>query len=102
MVHISASRHIRWWKWSEADRPRPANRVRVRANIHGGWNDGTRELAIRLSRMDRPIGPNERWCQVKLKHWLFVAFVIIGVLFLWHNYSQHGGVAGVKSGLGLS
>jgi hypothetical protein len=38
---------------------------------------------------------------VKLKHWIFVTLVLVGALFLWHNYSQHGGVGGIKTGLGI-
>jgi len=38
---------------------------------------------------------------VKLKHWFGLALVGVGVLFLLHIYMSHGGVAGVKSGLGL-
>ena len=38
---------------------------------------------------------------MKLKHWVFLALIAVGALFLWHNYSQHGGVAGVKSGIGI-
>lgn len=39
--------------------------------------------------------------KMKLRHWVFLALVAIAVLFLWHNYQMHGGVGGVKSGLGL-
>lgn len=38
---------------------------------------------------------------MKLKHWVFVAFVVIGVLFVWHIATSHGGVAGFKAGLGF-
>jgi hypothetical protein len=38
---------------------------------------------------------------VKLKHWIFIALVLVGGLYIWHNYSQHGGTAGLKSGLGI-
>lgn len=38
---------------------------------------------------------------MKLKHWVFLAIFAIGALYLWHNYSSHGGTAGLKSGLGL-
>jgi hypothetical protein len=38
---------------------------------------------------------------MKLKHWVFFALIVVGALFLWHNYSQHGGIAGVKSGIGI-
>lgn len=39
---------------------------------------------------------------MKLKHWVFLALVIVGALYVWHNYQGHGGVSGLKSGLGLS
>jgi hypothetical protein len=38
---------------------------------------------------------------MKVKHWIILLLVAIGVLFLWHNYQGHGGVSGVKSGLGI-
>lgn len=38
---------------------------------------------------------------MKLRHWVFVAIFAVGALYLFHNYSQHGGMAGVRSGLGL-
>jgi hypothetical protein len=38
---------------------------------------------------------------VKLKHLVFIAIFAIGALYLWHNYSSHGGTAGLKAGLGL-
>jgi hypothetical protein len=37
-----------------------------------------------------------------VKHWIFLILVIIAVLFLWHNYSSHGGTAGLKQGLGVN
>lgn len=39
--------------------------------------------------------------KMKLRHWVFLGLLAIAVLFLWHNYQMHGGVGGVKSGLGL-
>jgi hypothetical protein len=39
---------------------------------------------------------------MKVRHWIFLILVIVGGLFLLHNYMGHGGTAGVKSGLGLS
>lgn len=39
---------------------------------------------------------------MKLKHWVIIGLVAIGALYLWHNYSMHGGTTGLKSGLGLS
>lgn len=38
---------------------------------------------------------------MKLKHLVFLALLLVGGLYLWHNYSSHGGVAGLKSGLGI-
>jgi hypothetical protein len=38
---------------------------------------------------------------MKVKHWIFVILVFVGLLFLWHNYQGHGGLTGVKSGLGV-
>ena len=38
---------------------------------------------------------------MKLRHWVFVAIFAIGALYLFHNYTMHGGVSGVKSGLGM-
>lgn len=39
---------------------------------------------------------------MKVKHWIIVILILIGALFLWHNYQSHGGVGGVKTGLGIS
>jgi hypothetical protein len=39
---------------------------------------------------------------MKLKHWVFIGLVAVGALYLLHNYQSHGGVAGVKQGIGLS
>jgi hypothetical protein len=38
---------------------------------------------------------------VKLRHWVFVAVFAVGALYIWHNYSAHGGIGGIKSGIGL-
>lgn len=38
---------------------------------------------------------------MKVKHWLFLGFVVIGLLYVFHIYSSHGGVSGFKSGLGV-
>jgi hypothetical protein len=38
---------------------------------------------------------------VKTRHWIFLILAVMGALYLLHNYMQHGGVMGVKSGLGL-
>jgi hypothetical protein len=38
---------------------------------------------------------------VKLKHWIFVGFVLVGILFVVHIATQHGGISGFTSGLGL-
>lgn len=39
---------------------------------------------------------------MKWQHWLVVILVIIGGLYLLHNYQMHGGVNGIKGGLGFS
>lgn len=38
----------------------------------------------------------------KTWHWVGLILLIAGALFFWHNYRNHGGIAGVKSGLGLT
>lgn len=38
---------------------------------------------------------------MKLRHLLFLAIFAIGALYVWHNYSQHGGISGLKTGVGL-
>lgn len=38
---------------------------------------------------------------MKLKHWVFLAFVIVGALFVFHQMTGHGGFAGVRSGIGF-
>jgi hypothetical protein len=38
---------------------------------------------------------------VKLRHWVFLAIFGVGALYIWHNYSAHGGITGLKSGVGL-
>lgn len=38
---------------------------------------------------------------MKLKHWVFFGIFLIGALYVWHTYSQHGGVSGIKQGIGL-
>jgi len=39
---------------------------------------------------------------VKLKHWVFLTLIAVGGLYFWHTYRSHGGVAGFKSGIGIS
>lgn len=39
---------------------------------------------------------------MKLRHWLFLSIFAIGALYLWHNYSAHGGIGGIKSGIGIA
>ena len=39
---------------------------------------------------------------MKLKSLVFLAIFAVGALYIWHNYSAHGGIAGLKSGVGLS
>lgn len=38
---------------------------------------------------------------MRLKHWLILALIAVGALYAFHIYSQHGGVAGFKTGLGV-
>jgi hypothetical protein len=38
---------------------------------------------------------------MKLKHWVFLGLALMGALYLGHNYLSHGGVSGVKQGIGL-
>lgn len=38
---------------------------------------------------------------MKLKHWVGVAFIVVGVLFTLHLFMSHGGISGFKSGIGL-
>lgn len=39
---------------------------------------------------------------MKVKHWIILLLVLIGGIYVFHIVTQHGGVAGFKSGLGLS
>ena len=38
---------------------------------------------------------------MKLKHWVVIGLVLIGALYVIHNFTLHGGVSGVKSGFGI-
>lgn len=38
---------------------------------------------------------------MKVKHWIFLILVVIGGLYLLHNFQGHGGSQGLKSGLGF-
>lgn len=38
---------------------------------------------------------------MKVKHWIVLGVLLIGGLFILHNYQSHGGVTGIKSGLGF-
>jgi hypothetical protein len=38
---------------------------------------------------------------MKLKHWVGLAFIVIGGLFVLHLTMSHGGLSGFKSGIGL-
>lgn len=38
---------------------------------------------------------------MKMKHWVFIGFVVIGGLYIFHTFTMHGGVGGFRSGLGL-
>jgi len=37
----------------------------------------------------------------KLWHWVLLILALLGALYLFHNYRSHGGVAGVRQGLGF-
>lgn len=38
---------------------------------------------------------------MKFRHIVIVGLVLVGALYFWHTYSQHGGLGGFKAGLGL-
>ena len=38
---------------------------------------------------------------MKLRHMLFLLIFAIGALYIWHNYTQHGGIGGLRQGIGL-
>lgn len=38
---------------------------------------------------------------MKATYLIWLALLIIGVLYVVHNYMSHGGVSGIRSGLGL-
>lgn len=38
---------------------------------------------------------------MKVKHWIVLSLLIIGALFVFHNWQSHGGVAGIKHGIGF-
>lgn len=38
---------------------------------------------------------------MRTKHYLILALVVVGSLYVWHVYSQHGGMGGFKTGLGI-
>jgi len=38
---------------------------------------------------------------VKARQLLFLLVFAIGALYIWHNYSQHGGIGGLRQGIGL-
>ena len=39
---------------------------------------------------------------MKFRHWIIIALLAVALLYIWHIYSSHGGVAGFKNGLGVS
>lgn len=39
---------------------------------------------------------------MKLRSLVFLSIFLIGALYIWHTYSQHGGIAGLKQGVGLA
>lgn len=38
---------------------------------------------------------------MKLRNLVFLTIFLVGALYVWHTYSQHGGVAGFKQGIGI-
>ena len=74
---------------------------RIRDHVHGYRNDGASQLGIRVTSLDGTAGIGKGRCDVKIRHLLFLAIFAIGALYIWHNYSQHGGIHGLKSGVGL-
>lgn len=38
---------------------------------------------------------------MRLKHWVFIGFVLVGLLYVVHMFTSHGGMTGFTSGLGL-
>lgn len=38
---------------------------------------------------------------MKTKHWIVVAFVLIGGLYVLHMYTSHGGIKAGLGGLGI-
>lgn len=36
-----------------------------------------------------------------MKHYLILALIIVGGLYVYHIYSMHGGMGGFKTGLGI-
>lgn len=38
---------------------------------------------------------------MKLKHWVFLGFIVIGVLYVAHIVMGHGGMPGFTAGLGF-
>lgn len=38
---------------------------------------------------------------MRLKHWVLVGFIVIGVLYVAHIFMNHGGMGGLTAGLGL-
>ena len=53
-----------------------------------------------LTPLTKPRRRNGRR-KVKLKHWVIVGLALVGALYVFHNYTAHGGVNGVKSGFGF-
>lgn len=38
---------------------------------------------------------------MRLRHWVVLGFIAVGVLFIFHLFTSHGGTQGFISGLGL-
>lgn len=85
----------------ESRETRSAASIRIRDYLHGYRDDGAPLVAIRFSPLEWATRTRERGSSVKLRHYVFLAIFAVGALYIWHNYSAHGGVGGIKQGIGL-
>lgn len=50
-------------------------------------------MGVHFARLERSSPSTERTIRnMKLKHWLFVGFALLGVLYAYHYLVQHRGV----------
>jgi hypothetical protein len=59
-------------------------------------------LVVCIAALDRAIVSFEGRSEMKVKHWLVILLVVFAALVLWHIYTGHGGVNGVKQAVGMS